>query len=369
MKEKDEVMNAQQNTERKMATIRRVDDIQEIEGADKIEVAVIGGWKVVVKKGEFHKNDLAVFCEIDSWVPTEVAPFLTKSGHEPKEYNGVKGERLRTVKLKKQVSQGLLLPVEERNEQFCGKLHFISNGISETAVEEGEDVSEFLNVQKWEPPVDTRLAGNAKGNFPHFIPKTDQERIQNLKLEFHEYNAKGIAWEKTEKLHGSSMTVYLNNGEEGVCSRNIDLKPEEGNAFWDIAVRDKMHEQMQAIAGEEGWNFAIQGELCGPGINGNTLKLKQHEFFVFDIFDIDKQEYLLPEERYTILEGTDFKHVPVVAKNVSLRQVNIEDVIQDADGKSVIATDVAREGFVYKAMQDRNCSFKAISAAWLLKNE
>lgn len=345
-----------QNTERKMATIRRIDAIQEIEGADKIEVAVIGGWKVVVKKDEFHKNDLAVFCEIDSWVPTEIAPFLTKSGHEPKEYNGIKGERLRTVKLKKQISQGLLLPMQ-----------ILENG-NINAGGFDEDVSAILGIQRWEPPVDARLAGNAKGNFPHFIPKTDQPRIQNWKREFHDCNVKGIAWEKTEKLHGSSMTVYLNNSEEGVCSRNIDLKPEEGNAFWDIAVRDKMHEKMHSIAGKEGWNFAIQGELCGPGINGNTLNLKRHEFFVFDIFDIDKQEYLLPEERYVILEGSGFKHVPVVAKNVSLRQTNIEGVIQDADGKSVIA-DVAREGFVYKAMQERDTSFKAISSAWLLKNE
>ena len=100
-----------QNTERKMATIRRIDAVQEIEGADKIEVAVVGGWKVVVKKGEFKKGELAVYLEIDSWVPTEVAPFLTKAGNKPKEYNGVKGERLRTVKLKKQISQGLLLPI------------------------------------------------------------------------------------------------------------------------------------------------------------------------------------------------------------------------------------------------------------------
>lgn len=99
------------DTKRKLACVKRIDDLLPIEGADKIEVAVVGGWKVVVKKGDFKKGELAVYLEIDSWVPTEVAPFLTKSGHEPKEYNGVKGERLRTVKLKKQISQGLLLPI------------------------------------------------------------------------------------------------------------------------------------------------------------------------------------------------------------------------------------------------------------------
>ena len=354
-----EISTEVSGTKRKLACVKRIDDLLPIEGADKIEVAVVGGWKVVVKKGDFKKGELAVYLEIDSWVPTEVAPFLTKSGHEPKDYNGVKGERLRTVKLKKQISQGLLLPTTTQNS---------SGAVLGVLFGEGDDVSEFLGIQRWEPPIDARLAGNARGNFPYFIPKTDQARIQNLKLEFKEYNAKGITWEKTEKLHGSSMTVYLNQGEEGVCSRNIDLKQETGNAFWDIAIRDRMHEKMKSIAGKEGWNFAIQGELCGPGINGNTLKLKQHEFFVFDIYDIDKQEYLLPEERYKVLEGGSFKHVPVVAKDIRLNQASIEDVIQDADGRSTLA-DAAREGFVYKAMQDRNCSFKAISSEWLLKNE
>lgn len=97
---------------RKMASIRKIDAIGPIEGADAIEVATLGGWKVVVKKNEFNVGDLAVYCEIDSWIPTEIAPFLSK-GKEPREYNGVKGERLRTVKLRGTLSQGLLLKIED----------------------------------------------------------------------------------------------------------------------------------------------------------------------------------------------------------------------------------------------------------------
>jgi RNA ligase (TIGR02306 family) len=99
-------------SERKMATIRRIDEIRPIEGADAIEAAVVGGWVVVIKKGEFKAGDLAVYLEIDSWVPHEIAPFLSK-GQEPREYNGVKGERLRTVKLRGTTSQGLLLKLED----------------------------------------------------------------------------------------------------------------------------------------------------------------------------------------------------------------------------------------------------------------
>lgn len=99
--------------ERKMATIRKIDDIQPIEGADLIHAVKIGGWTVVAQKSMGYKvGDLVVYCEIDSFIPTEVAPFLTQAGHFPKEYNGIKGERLRTKKLKGVISQGLLLPLD-----------------------------------------------------------------------------------------------------------------------------------------------------------------------------------------------------------------------------------------------------------------
>ena len=105
-------------SERKMATIRRIDAIGPIDGADAIEVATVGGWKVVVKKGEFKPDQLAVYCEIDSWIPSAVAPFLTKPGHFPKVYEGVEGEKLRTIKLRGQLSQGLLLPLTILGDVF-----------------------------------------------------------------------------------------------------------------------------------------------------------------------------------------------------------------------------------------------------------
>jgi RNA ligase (TIGR02306 family) len=151
---------------RKLATIRVIDALNPIEGADAIECATIGGWKVVVKKGEFNVGDRAVYCEIDSWIPTELAPFLSK-GKEPREFEGIKGERLRTVKLRGQLSQGLLLNLDSAIPQ--------TNSFAD-----GDDVSELLNIVKWEMPMNAQLAGMAKGNFPSQIPKTDQERVQNL---------------------------------------------------------------------------------------------------------------------------------------------------------------------------------------------
>jgi len=152
---------------RKLASIRRIDNILPIEGADAIECAVVGGWKVVVKKAEFIVGDLAVYFEIDSWIPTELAPFLSK-GKSPREFQGIHGERLRTVKLRGQLSQGLLLPLESTCANIDSELF------------EGLDVSFPLNIVKWEMPVPAQLAGQVKGNFPTVIPKTDQERVQNL---------------------------------------------------------------------------------------------------------------------------------------------------------------------------------------------
>jgi RNA ligase (TIGR02306 family) len=167
---------------RKLATVRKIDALEPIDGADLIETATIGGWKVVVKKGEFSVGQLAVYFEIDSFIPTELAPFLTKEGKEPREYNDIKGERLRTVRLRKQISQGLLLPI---NVVYNGVESVLAGlGIRlETIpviIEEDMDVSDLLNIHKYEPPMSTQLAGMAKGNFPSFIPKTDEERCLSV---------------------------------------------------------------------------------------------------------------------------------------------------------------------------------------------
>ena len=98
-------------SDRKLATIRRIQEVKPIEGAGLIEAVRVDNWWVVAKKGEYPVDTLAVYCEIDSFIPNSLAPFLTKPGHFPKEYQGVQGERLKTIKLKGQLSQGLLLPI------------------------------------------------------------------------------------------------------------------------------------------------------------------------------------------------------------------------------------------------------------------
>lgn len=332
-------------TERKLATTRRISNIEPIEGADAIEVATVDGWKVVVKKNEFEVGQLVTYIEIDSWVPHDIAPFLSK-GKEPREFNGVRGERLRTVKLRGQISQGLIIPQVSKNT--C----------------EGTDVTEFLGIQKWEKPIPPQLAGQVKGNFPSFIPKTDQERVQNLVAEIEKHRQLRTVFEVTEKLDGSSMTVFLNEGEFGVCSRNLQLKIEgnENNAFVKTAISLGLEEKLKQM---DVGNVALQGELVGEGIQGNPYKLQGLHYYVYNVYSIGEQGYFYPRFAKYLCDDLDIKYVPVLEGGVSVER-DIEGLLSIADGMSVLNKNTRREGLVFKS-EDNTFSFKTISNHWLLK--
>ena len=354
-------MSEIQNSERQLATIRRIAEVRPIEGADTIEAVRVDGWWVVAKKGEYTVDSLACYLEIDSWVPTAIAPFLTKAGHEPKEFEGVKGERLRTVKLRGQVSQGLLLP-----------LSVVYELPPDTSVDiVYNDVTEALGILKYEKPLPACLAGMAKGNFPAFIPKTDQPRIQNCGRQFEQWK-QGTAWEVSEKLDGSSMTVYVYfnpvafDSTSGVCSRNLDLKFDINNSFWEAAVNYDLIEKVRST----GRSLAIQGELVGEGIQGNSYKLTGRQFFCFDIWDINDQKYLLPNERQEICAKLDIQHVPVLGLGAIADVIGTTPatILKEAEGKSLVGSKPEREGLVWKSVDKHDVSFKAISDKWLLKN-
>jgi RNA ligase (TIGR02306 family) len=344
---------------RKLARIVRIDEVNPILDADAIEVASVGGWKVVVKKNEYKAGELAVYFEIDSWIPHHLAPFLTKSGQYPKVYNGVEGQRLRTIKLRGQLSQGLLMPVPES----------VYDGVKSQLVEqviEDLDLTDILMIQKWEAPISAQLAGVSKGSFPSFIRKTDQERIQNLKREYAEWQEEGLVWEMTEKLDGSSMTVFVNEEESGVCSRNLNLKESEENSFWKVAIRENLIDKIKST----GKNIALQGELVGPGIQGNKYNLSDIDFYLFDIYDIDKQEYYNPEQRWMLVLQLGLKHAPILSHELNFKenQWTIENVLINAEFKSLLNKQTEAEGVVFKSLDGKH-SFKAISNKFLLKND
>ena len=345
---------------RKLATVRRIDAVRPIPDADSIECAVIGGWSVVIKKGEYREGDVAVYCEIDSWVPHELAPFLSK-GQEPREFDGIRGERLRTVKLRGQVSQGLLLPFTASTAIQLGA----GPGARFTDYI-GMDISELLGIVKYEPPIPAQLAGEVKGPFPGYISRTDQERIQNLTEEFAQWQFEESRWEVTEKLDGCSMTAYVRDGEFGVCSRNLELRRNDTNSLWRAAIA----QNLEAIILSTGRNLALQGELIGEGIQSNLYKLKGQKFYLYDIFDIDLGRYLLPEERDALFNSNhNFKvlRVPLLATERSLAST-VEELLQWAEGKSELNPAVEREGVVFKR-HGSNASFKAISNLFLLREK
>lgn len=330
---------------RKMATIRKIDEVRAIPDADKIVAYRVGGWWVVDAVGKYTAGDLVVYVEPDAWIPHALAPFLSK-GQEPREYEGIKGERLRTVKLRGVTSQGLLLPID---------VTFFRD--------EGTDVSDALGIIKYEPPVPAQLAGQVRGMFPTAIPKTDQERVQNLVAEIAEYADRGLTFEATEKLEGSSCTMYLDREDSfHVCSRNLDLKEDPNVSFWKVAAQYGVAAKMRA-RGLQG--YALQGELVGEGVQGNIYKIKAQDFFVYDVYNEIEGRYLNARERAALCEDLQLSHVPLLDTAYVLSG-NVDDLLKYAEGRSVLH-DTEREGVVFKCNEDPSISFKAISNRYLLR--
>lgn len=372
---------------RKLATIRVIDRLEPIPNSDFLWKATVGGWSLVTAKDNgFKEGDKVIYLELDSWVPTEIAGFLSK-GKEPREYNGVKGERLRTIRLRGQISQGLILPLQLAIDLFPGSIEDEGQEFSEFFFE-GSDLTRLLNIQKWEPEIAANMQGKQRGNFPHFVRKTDQERCQNLKKELNEHLVAGTVFEATGKLDGSSMTVYVKTEWEfgvptpghietiaGVCSRNIDLQLDQtGNAFVDYALNNRLLQRLTAYCEVGFRSLALQGELCGPGIQGNKDGLSAVTFFLYDIWDIQKQAYVSPAERSEIIKdlsamGDEIKHVPVIG-SITLSEIGDEDnliqnLLAHAEGPSFLGLNQnPREGVVYKSA-DGSFSFKAISNKFL----
>ena len=337
-------------SERKLATIRKIVEVKAIPDADKICAYRVDGWWVVDSVGKYQVDDLVVYAEPDSWVPTELAPFLSK-GKEPREFEGVKGERLRTVKLRGQLSQGLLLPLEPT----CANI--------ESLLFEGLDVTLPLNILKWERPMNAQLAGMARGNFPALVPKTDQERIQNLTRSFEQYQLD--TWSITEKLDGSSCTFYLDDEDVfHVCSRNLDLKEDEANSFWKVARKFQIEDVMRRNSMK---GMAIQGEMIGEGIQGNQYKV-QLDFYVYDMYNVHTGQYILPVQLKAACEKLGLKHVPILVEATEIKDETIQTLLEYAEGKSVL-NGSEREGVVFKSNSIHDRSFKSINNKWLLKNE
>lgn len=318
---------------RKLASIQRILALDPIPDADQIEVATVLGWKLVVRKGEFFVGDLCVFCEIDSILPERPEfEFLRKSKF-----------RIRTVKLRGQVSQGICFPLSVLPE--------------EADRTEGADVTEALGVTKYEPPIPAQLSGLMEGDRPWYIPKTDEDRIQIMPEVLQRPDTQAPIWSITEKLDGTSCTVFRFQGEFGVCSRKVRLKL-DGND-------DNTYVRVARGAPEFPDGFAVQGEIIGHGIQGNKYRFSGYAFKVFDVYDLVKAQYLKPADMIEFCSTYGFWTVPCLDSFVTLPRT-VDEAVELSKGFSMITPDLPREGIVIRHMEHR-VSFKVVNPDFLLK--
>jgi len=344
--------------ERKLATVRKIKEIKPIEGADLIELAIVDGWQVVVAKNVEHKvGDKIVYCEIDSFLPIrEEFEFLRKSSY--KKMGNQAGFRLKTIKLKNTLSQGLILPYS---------ILPVAQFATANDLPEGMDVSEMLGIIKYDPPIPAQLAGKVKGNFPSFLRKTDESRLQNLEKEYQEWAfSSKHQFYATEKIDGSRFTCYVKEGVFGVCSRNLELEETEDNTFWQVARSLDLENKLKSL----GRNICAQGEMTGQSIQGNHYKMKDQTVLFYNIYFIDEMEYATFDEFRGILSDLELKSVPILSSPFQFPmdengQFTVSALLKESEGKSVLNPGVEREGLVIRSM-DRTISFKSISNVFLL---
>ena len=360
---------------RKLASIQRINALfSPIKGADKIEVANVLGWQIVVKKNEFNVGDLCVYVEIDSILP-ELPEF---------EFLRTKKFKVKTIKLRGQVSQGICFPIS-----------ILPNGITP---KEEDDVTETLNICKYESDDtdETDNISNTSENpsffrrikkfilpwffkkhhkkgpvFPGYLHKTDETRIQTILRILNEVKDKQFYI--TKKLDGTSCTIShykigLFQYEDFICSRNTRRGPD--SVYGKIEKRYDILRKLRKLG-----NYAVQGEICGPKIQGNKLGLKKENLFLFNVYDINKKKYLNYQDFIKFAEKIGVPTVPILNDNFYFNNETLDDLLKMAEGKYP-GTNNEQEGLVfrptietYSEVLKGRMSFKVISNRYLLKEE
>ncbi|ROV97751.1 hypothetical protein VMCG_07416 [Cytospora schulzeri] len=382
---------------RKLVSIRQVSGTKHIAGSSRLELATVDGWSCAIRSGTIAAGDLALFFEIDCFLPVQPL-YLAPSNPihlQRKTWRGHDGIHINTQMVGKDISQGVLLRLENFPE-IEDKLGVLTR---EHGKEEGLKrameicFAQQLGVMKWE--LSTSETATKLGRFPAFIAKTDLTRIQDNSKEslFEEAEYRNTIWQESVKMDGSSMTVYfvradfrwmkslprphapeasdrnLNStagkSRFGVCSREWDLVQDEKNRFWKAALDSQLPEKLAKVDR----NVAIQGELVGSTINGNRhgYQKGEHEFFVYSMWDIDRQERFLPSLTEERTKSLGLKHVPVLGY-VKLPDIarSHEDLLERAKGTH--ADGRKREGLVFKSVSDGR-NFKVIANDYLLEHK
>lgn len=339
---------------RSLASVQIVDSVEPIFGSDNIEKIRVLGWTLVARKGEFRPGDKCFYFEVDSILPEWSMFDFMKSSHY----------RIRAKKIRSIISMGLAIPVR---------------GINRTSdLFVGQDVTEEFEVKKWEPKDNLADGWQVKGPRPKFVPKSDETRIQFLPSILGDIT-EDLDFISTVKYDGTPGYFYFKDGEFGVCSRNMEIRDLSGfvgadsNVYWYVCNKYNIQKNLHNL----GINFVIQGEICGPGINKNRLGLKEPGFYVFDVYDISRQEYFGHDERLNFCEAFGLEHVEV-DENVRVPDPSqgfhsfVDDLLEQAKG--AYPNGYPREGIVvrtkephFSAEMQGRISFKVLNSDHLLK--
>lgn len=338
---------------RKLVTIQQVKDIIPIEGADAIELVKVLGWQCVAKKNEFKVGDKGVYFEVDAFLPIEPRyEFLMKSSYKKNEIMG-EGLKIRSQKFRGALSQGLFLPLSQFPEL--------------KGYDMDVDVSEVLNVRKWEMPEVTGNAGTQKGTKPFGIPTTDETRVQSI--DELRQQLLGKPYYISTKMDGTSCTMYAINGQFGVCGRNYEYKDDGKCGMWDYAHKNEIDKKILSL----GKNIVFQGEFCGEGIQKNRLRLKKPEWYVFNVIDGNTMKLLPFDEMIKLCDTLGIIHVPIEETGDSFNYT-LDELLERARGKYPSGLD--KEGIVIRPLMPEHCtllgkelSFKVLNNDFLLKEK
>ena len=405
------------NNERELAYVVIVDAVTPIKGYDRVELAHVGGWTVVVGKGEFHAGDPAIYFEIDSQLP-EVEPFTNMEFLAKKHY------KIKTQKMCKSISQGLLMSAANfgwtiEYAQFAGDVAYIKDneGISHFVEDESRFLTKQLNVTYAVPEDNARKANSVdkykkmaqrngklfsrqpfkwlmkrewgrkllftffgskkdKTGWPAWVKKTDEERIENLPYLFEDKSP----WIATEKIDGTSTTFTLKRGkgfkkdEFYICSRNVCFDKPNKNCFYETNVYiemaekydiyNKMKRLLEAEYKDCEW-ITIQGETYGIGIQKRDYHMTEHNFMAFNLISSKNGRENSLTMKWILEEMNGIPCVPIVAEFYALPDT-LEELREFVDSDTSVIDGEIREGIVFRSY-DGSRSFKCVSPTYLMK--
>lgn len=345
---------------RKLASIQRIWEIAPIEGADRIELAHVLGWQCVVNKGQFEPMDLAVYFEIDSFLPIRPEfEFMRSSSYRKTDIMG-EGFRIRTMRFRGQISQGLVLPLSVFPQIPAD-------------IELGADVTELLGIKKWEIEEKATTGGTVIGTLPPDVPHTDETRVQAEPELIKDFA--GLEYYISTKMDGSSHSICLDDEGFHVTGHNYEYADDGKCAFYELVKRDGLERKVREYSESHGIDLlTIQGEFCAPGIQRNRLRLTRPEWYVFTVRINGKRVGLT--KLCEVCEALGLTTVPVeeVGTDLPAKYPTVESLLARADGE--YPNGGRKEGIVIRPTEpifntriSASLSMKVVSNKYLLKNE